>query len=199
MNGSVTDKGNYMWAGALTLAWNELKSKIIKEDIKVKSESPIIEEIVNNFNHSAFKKKDLSEDCCYVKAGYGNATIHKINEEVKKKFPEKTTPALEANLSDVDIIAFGYFFKKLKFEYPFEKINEIYFNNKTVNGFRAATKNQKKQILVHKYKDPDNFIVSLQTKSANERIYMLKLEEKYSAEEIVEKVNKIQSNGVPLI
>ena len=75
---------------------------------------------------------------------------------------------------------------------------EVEFNNKTVNGFRAATKNQKKQVLVHKYKDKDNFIVSLETKSANDRIYILKFEEKYSAEEIVEKVNKIQSNGVPL-
>ena len=119
LNGSVTEKGNYMWAGALTLAWHELKNKIIKEDVIVNSENPMIEEIASNFNHSAFKKKDLSEDCYYVKAGYGNATIHKINEEVKKKFPEKTTPKLEADLSDCDIIAFGYFFKKLKFEYPF--------------------------------------------------------------------------------
>lgn len=33
-NGSFTSKGNYAWGGALTLAWKQLASEIIKEPIK---------------------------------------------------------------------------------------------------------------------------------------------------------------------
>lgn len=33
----------------------------------------------------------LSDDCYYAKAGFGNKTAKEINEEVAKKFPNKTT------------------------------------------------------------------------------------------------------------
>lgn len=62
----------------------------------------------------------LSPNCCYTAAGLGNETVAKINQEVKKKFPDKTTPPLKANLSADSIISYGYFLKKLKFEEPFK-------------------------------------------------------------------------------
>lgn len=34
-NGYLTSKNNYVWAGAMNLAWNELKNSIIKEPIKL--------------------------------------------------------------------------------------------------------------------------------------------------------------------
>ena len=60
LNGSSTKKGNYLWGGALTLAWQNLRDEIIKENITLANQSPIVQEIVHNFNHSPFNKAHLS-------------------------------------------------------------------------------------------------------------------------------------------
>lgn len=38
----------------------------------------------------------------------------------------------------------------MKFDEPFAK-TDVYFNNKKVQGFKAATSKQRKQVLIHKY------------------------------------------------
>jgi hypothetical protein len=37
LNGSYTSKGNYLWGGALTLAWKQMAKEIIKGTTKVNS------------------------------------------------------------------------------------------------------------------------------------------------------------------
>ena len=37
LNGSYTSKRNYLWGGALTLAWKQLAHDIIKEPIRIKT------------------------------------------------------------------------------------------------------------------------------------------------------------------
>ena len=36
-NGFSTKIGNYVWAGALTLAWKELADNLVKEPVKIES------------------------------------------------------------------------------------------------------------------------------------------------------------------
>jgi hypothetical protein len=50
------------------------------------------------------------------------------------------------------------------------------FNEKKVKGFRAKEKSEKKQVLVSKYKNSDNFIVSLTNKSKNDEVFLIKSE-----------------------
>ncbi len=71
----------------------------------------------------------LSDSCYYARTGFGNETVHKINEEVSKKFPGKTTEKLEANLDPTSIISFAFFLKQMKFHYPFNSC-EVRFNKK---------------------------------------------------------------------
>ena len=49
--------------------------------------------------------------------------------------------------------------------------------------------------MVHRYKDRENFIVSLQTKSKKDQVFIIKQEEKFPAEEIVNQVKKYQEKG----
>ena len=76
------------------------------------------------------------------------------------------------------------------FEFPFEK-SEVMFNGNKVRGFKGKTKGQKEQVLVHEYKNRENFIISLETKSQKDQVFIIKEEEKFSAEEVVEKVKKV--------
>lgn len=72
LNGGFTNKGNYVWGGALTLAWRQLVEEIIKEPIKINSQNTEALRIVDNFNNSPFNTKMLSESCFYARAGFGN-------------------------------------------------------------------------------------------------------------------------------
>jgi hypothetical protein len=72
LNGSYTGKRNYLWGGALTLAWKQLAKDILKGAIDVNSKKNDVLEIVSNFNKSPFETNMLSESCYYVRAGFGN-------------------------------------------------------------------------------------------------------------------------------
>lgn len=53
-------------------------------------------------------------------SGFGNSTVKKINSQVSKKFPQKTTEKIPENLPDDGIISYAYFLKNLKFDEPFK-------------------------------------------------------------------------------
>ena len=105
---------NYVWAGAMHLAWTELCESIIKDALALNTTDETVLSLVEAFNKPIFSKKDLAEDSYYTKAGLGNATVRQINQESKAKFPSKTFEDLIEDLSDTGIIAFAYFFKKFK-------------------------------------------------------------------------------------
>ena len=56
------------------------------------------------------------------------------------------------------------------------------FSGKEVQGFTGRSEKQKMQVLVHSYKNRENFIVSLKTKSLKDEVYLIKSEEESSAE-----------------
>ena len=78
-NGAQTKSGNFLWGGAMCLAWNELKDSIIKEPIILDTENKTTLLTVENFNNAKFSIKDLDESCYFVKSGFGNKTVREIN------------------------------------------------------------------------------------------------------------------------
>lgn len=53
-NGFLTQNGNYVWGGAMCLAWNELKNSIIKVPIKLATSNQDVLRMVENFNAERF-------------------------------------------------------------------------------------------------------------------------------------------------
>ena len=90
----------------------------------------------------------MSAESFYAKAGFGNPTVRAINQEVKAKFPEKTTEPLPEDLMPDSIISYAYFLKKLLFTHPFSP-KTVRFNEKEVAGFEGKSLDQKSQILVN--------------------------------------------------
>lgn len=78
-NGFITQGENYIWGGAMGLAWNEIIDKIVKEPVKIVSNDAIALKLVHNYNNSRFSLKDINEKCIYVKSGFGQDTVKKIN------------------------------------------------------------------------------------------------------------------------
>lgn len=135
-----------VWAGALTLAWQELSDNIVKEDVRLDSDDEIVNKIVDNFNQATFKKNDLSEADYYIKSGYGPKTVTQINTEVKKKFPSRTFPDIDVTLNDKDIISYAYLAKSFEYPTKFKVIDDFLFKNKSVKGFRASNDDQRSQV-----------------------------------------------------
>ena len=69
-----------VWCGVLSLAWTELKESIIKEKIKLNTDSYDLERLAYNFNKTLFKSKHIEESSYYIKAGLGDQTVATINK-----------------------------------------------------------------------------------------------------------------------
>jgi hypothetical protein len=109
-------KGNYVWGGAMNLAWNELTNNIVKEPIRLKTDDKAALTTLAELNAPVITIKDLDAASYYVKSGFGPATQDLINQECRKKFPSKTFADLSYNLRETDIISYAYFLKQIEYE-----------------------------------------------------------------------------------
>src|SRR5208337_3734647 len=102
-------KGNFVWGGAMNLAWYELNENILHEKLKLNTNDKAALEMADKLNNSPFTKNDLNEQSYYVKSGFGQETVDLINKESRGKFPRKSFRDLELNLLPMDIISYAYF------------------------------------------------------------------------------------------
>jgi hypothetical protein len=182
--------GNYIWGGAMNLAWSELNEEIIKDKIMLKTQNNSVIEIVNAFNNPIFTKNDIDKESYYIKSGYGQKIVDLINKESREKFPQKSFEDLEIKLNDKDIISYAYFFKKIKYETQFSK-KEVNFENENVKGFFAENKKQKQNIRILNYTDENNFVIDIKLEDENDEIYLAK---GFKQEELKNVLNIINSN-----
>lgn len=165
--------GNYIWAGAMNLAWNELNENILHNKLNLSTNDPIVLQIVEKLNNPIFTKKDLDEKSYYIKSGYGQETVNTINIESRYKFPTKSFEDLKLDLAATDIISYAYFLKETEYNSVFEK-GKVFFNSDRVQGFFAANKSQKENVKVLRYENDDKFIVRIQLKDENDYLIFAK-------------------------
>jgi hypothetical protein len=166
-------KGNYVWSGAMNLAWNDLNENILHEKLKLKTDDRVALEMVNKLNNVPFTKSDLDEKSYYIKSGYGQKTIDLINKESRAKFPGKSFEDLRITLDDTDIISYAYFLKEVEYLTQFEEKDAL-FEKKKVKGFYASNREQRENIGILKYWDDDRFIISLKLKGEGDELILAK-------------------------
>lgn len=166
-------KGNYVWGGAMNLAWNELNDNILHEKLKLKTEDKTALKMVDNFNNATFTKNDLDEASYYIKSGYGQETVNTINKESRAKFPSKSFNDLNIKLRPIDIISYAYFLKQVEYLNQFKE-DFASFNEKLVKGFSANSAKQRANIKILKYWDDDKFIISLKLKDDKDELVLAK-------------------------
>jgi len=182
-------KGNYVWGGAMNLAWTELTENIIKENIQLNTQDKIALEMVSKLNDAPFSKSDLDEESYYVKSGYGQSTVDEINRESKKKFPSKSFSDLKMDLAPTYIISYAYFLKEVEYETKFEK-DTVSFNGQKVKGFIADNEAQRGNVKIVKYESDDKFIISLQLKDENDQLILAKGYKMTDPQNIVDEINQ---------
>ncbi len=184
-------KGNYVWGGAMNLAWTELNDNIIKEKIQLNTEDKIALDMASKLNNAPFSKKDLDDKSYYVKSGYGQGTVDEINRESKKKFPTKSFKDLEMKLDPRDIISYAYFLKEVEYAAKFDK-DVVTFKGQKVKGFMASSPAQKANVRIINYESDDKFIIKLQLKDASDELILAK---GYKMENPQDLVNELSKNN----
>lgn len=192
-------KGNYIWGGAMNLAWTDLSENIIQEEIDLVLDSSETEakKILEKLNNPVMTKSDLSQKNYYIKSGYGQKTVDQINKETKEKFPTKRFANLNFELSPTDIIAYAYFLKEIEYKIPFSVSKyDFFFSDFTtaVKSFYAETEEQKENIQILHYENDEKFIVSLQLKDKTDNLILAKGYNMDSPEEVVTEIQKIYKN-----
>ncbi|MBU1178436.1 hypothetical protein KJ903_04465, partial [Patescibacteria group bacterium] len=182
-------KGNYVWGGAMTLAWQELGENIIKEDIKLDTDNEKALAMAEKFNQEKFSRSDMDEKSYYIKSGYGSETVSTINKEVKEKFPSKSFADLSIPLGARDIISYAYFLKEVAYPTEFKK-GESVFNDTKVWGFSTSDSDQRENVNIMKYWNDDKFIISLKLKEEDDEIVLVKGLDMNNPIEAIEKINE---------
>lgn len=188
-NGSLV-KGNFVWGGAMNLAWDEMNKNIIGEKTNLDLDSNVATQMQDNFNNPIFTKNDLDEESYYVKSGFGQETVTEINFESRQKFPDKGFSDLNVTLNPKDFISYAYFLKEVEYKEQFKE-KDINFNGESVEGFESED-DQKSNIKISEYVDDDNFIINLDLKDDSDELYLAKGD--YELDSIIEKIN---SNKYP--
>lgn len=170
--GSYTN-GNYVWGGAMNLAWNELNENIIHEKLILNTTDGVALSMVDKFNNPIFTKNDLDEKSYYIKSGFGQETVNAINKESRIKFPTKSFADLSLQLGPTDIISYAYFLKEIEYKNEFVE-KDFEFNGTNIVGFEANQYKLKKNIKVVKYENDNKFIISLDLKDNSDQMFLVK-------------------------
>lgn len=193
----IKENENLIFCSTFQLAWNELKNDIIKEDIHLTQEPPL----VNLLNSSLLSKDDLAENSYLAMAGFGkDGIINQINTSLQEKF--SNPPTVSEDIEEEDILAYAYLFKNLEFEEEFEKIEDLkVFESLTVPGFGIEEYDWDKhkdlgaQVEIYDYQNDDDFIIKLISKEKNDEIILAKIEPKDTLEETYQEVVTRMENG----
>lgn len=185
-------QGNYVWGGAMNLAWTELADNIVKDTIRLATDDKAVLNTLDKLNHPVITRKDLDEASYYIKSGFGPKTQDIINRESKKKFPSKSFTDLKYNLGETDIISYAYFLKQVEYLTRFKK-QDVSFLRKMVKGF-AADEESNQNIFILKYENEDKFLIGIKLKDSKDQIFLAKGYPMESPDEVI----KMLGDKVPV-
>lgn len=188
--------GNYVWGGAMNLAWNELNENILKEKLQLKSQDKTALEMVEKLNNPSFTKNDLDENSYYIKSGFGQQTVTAINQELKAKFPTKSFGDLKINLDKTSFVSYAYFLKEVEYETKFDS-KDIVFNGQLVKGFFSKNYTiQGNNLEIMQYESDEKFIISIKLKDEKDELILAKGYDMTNPETIVNQINAIDYRSI---
>jgi hypothetical protein len=122
---------NVIWCSSFELAWNHLKSDVVKEPVRVAG----AEEITKRLDASSAAEDDLPPDSCFAIAGRASEGIRdRILKEMATRFPDQPAPDIDA---DAVVVAYAFLKVASHFAIPFFD-NDAEFNFTDAAGNRTA-------------------------------------------------------------
>lgn len=197
---------NLIFCNTFQLAWNQLTDNIIKGDLHLTNEPPVVK--ILNKMRKIITTKDLSEKYYLAMTGYGRDNIvAKINKAMQKKFGKEAW-LLTEKLNPDDILAFAFLMKNLKFKAQFDDSERgMRFNNSdTVKSFGIQKFNPRdekmnelsRQVEILSYnKDSKEYIVRLISESTDDELILARVEPGKNLWDTVKKVDNTIKSSTP--
>lgn len=169
---------NMLWCGTLQLAWNEAEN-LVGEKLRFTTPSPAADLL----NRSDFTRRDLAPSSYVALADFErNHVEDEIRAALERTFHGAASPELIPNVppnpGPYDFVAYAYLYKNLAFAHPF-KDQPLLFADHPVEGFGFDTEETDGMITgqteVYDFQTPDDFIVSLKTKSPQDELILAKV------------------------
>lgn len=130
----IPENKSAIWSSSFQLAWNRLKTDVVKEPVHLKNAEPIAEQL----NRAEQSESDLDPQDIYAAAGLVKVGIvPRIQAEMARKFPDVPMPQIES--SEEGAIAYGYLRARVKFTLPYFD-NDEEFLVSSASGSRVAVK-----------------------------------------------------------
>lgn len=204
LNAKIAQGKNLLFCSTFQLAWDSLKSGIIKNKVQLSGNPPLAQEL----NKSAIPQKDISAESYLATAGYKkDGIIGKINKSLKSKFGIEAPSLKESELiRPDDVMAYAFLYKNLKFKKEFEGLTDpIIFNDGKNSvkvksfGIKKFEYNDKyaelaKQVCVVYYKNDNDFVIKLNSTSPKDEIILAKVAPQATLGGTIEGVNKCAAN-----
>jgi len=200
---SVFDRRkNVLWCATFQLAWNETRT-LVGEDLHFNPEPPIVSEL----NTSTFSTNDLDAASYVALAGFvKDGIFQRIHESLDRKFSGAASPHLipkENSMRPQDILAYAYLFKNLEFAIPFEDLEKpLVFGGLELPTFGMGTpksgrEQMASQVLILDYKDADDFVIELKTKSTTDHLVLAKIRPKETLATTIENAESRTRSAQP--
>ncbi len=175
---------NLIWCGTLQLAWNEA-IKLVGQKLEFTEQPPVADLL----NREDFTRADLNPDCYVAIADFERNHVEaQIRAALEKVFHGAASPELIPPVPEhpgpYDFVAYAYLFKNLQFPQVFAENNPLYFaaDQHPVKsfGFLGDDKDKLKpgvfrQVMIHDYQGPDDFIISLKTNDPQDQLILAKV------------------------
>lgn len=104
---------NVIWCASFELAWNRLKSDVVKGNVEVAG----AEQVAARLNASVASESDLSPESCFATAGWAKDGIgERIRREFAARFPGEPLPEIDPQAV---LVAYAYLKAAARFTIPF--------------------------------------------------------------------------------
>jgi hypothetical protein len=166
-------KGNYIWTGAMNLAWNETIKSFTKGDADNANLDSALQMTFSELKNTVIDSMDMIAQDYYYQSGLGQKTVEIINTDVKRLFPKKPFLELKKQAVENELIVYSYYLKKNQHVLPFKKCNML-FNNIPVDGFTQSDWFTNSDISLVDYQNKDHFMVRIDINNRTESLFLAK-------------------------
>lgn len=184
----VDSANNTLYCAAFQMAWSKMRNQVVKEDIRL-ADSPLS---ARQLNRQLLGNDDVSNSSYVAEAGVlSQDLIERINNELRKKFDNQEGESFripQTSTGERSIIAYAHLQKNLEFRTEFEKLaTPVFFQadgspipvgafgiEKLSHSNHLHQKLQG-QVVIYDYRDDNDFILSLRSKSDEDEIILAKV------------------------
>jgi hypothetical protein len=197
MEANIVEGQNMVYCSTFQIAWNMLQDEVLGEKVLLEGR-PTVADLLNK---QLSTKKDISESS-YVAMG-GELTddfLKHLNMSLREKFGDEAPPEVTAT-NEKDILLYAFLYKNLLFNKEFERLPKPieFYSHGTQTSLRGFgieyppydkdTSQLRRQVMVFDYKDEDNFVIGLLSKSSDDEIILAKTQPAESLLKTITHVN----------